>query len=197
MTPSNSPGRPGRFLLILTVLIVLPGAGVLGIASYFRLSSDARALRDGVFATFQCEPARTIDISVGRATMAAIRAGSGFFSIPHEAAVALGSVRSIEAGRYQVLGPVPDGRRLVAAADAAMSKRGWVRTVTVLQQEHLVLVYMPKESAKQDLLECCALVMADGNLVVGSLRGNLQGVADIAFAKLHEHRTPGIAFAAR
>lgn len=180
MNPSPAPAakRPrteSRWLWALVVVILLlPVLLVAGVASYFRPSSDTRALRNGLIESSGVEWQPQIVLNVGGLTLGAVRTGLSFAHLDPEARAALQTVRGVEVGIYQLsAGAQPPNRvAMLAAADTAMSARGWDRVVGVMDGGDLVAVYMPANITSARRMKCCVMVFDGREMVVVSARVN-------------------------
>jgi hypothetical protein len=190
MNPSFHPPttRPSARRLWLWGLLVTPllliallGAGV---ASCFRLSSDARALRDELIKSSGVAWQPEIVLNVGRLTLGAIRAGLSCARLDAGARAALQSVHAAGVGVYQLPAgtPPPNRAAMLAAADSAMTARGWERAVGVIDGRDLVAVYFPNKVSVH-CLKCCVLVFDGKELVLVSAQGNPEPLLDYALAQ--------------
>ena len=182
MNPSSLPPvtrRPARrpwllgFLAASLLLLVLLAAGV---ASCFRLGSDARSLRNELMKSSGVEWRQQIALNAGRLTLGAVRAGLSCVKLDPVARAALQSVRTAGVGVYQLPSgtPPPDRAAMLAAADSAMTARGWERAVGVMDGHDLVAVYVPKENISARRLKCCVMVFDGEEMVLVSAQGNLE-----------------------
>jgi hypothetical protein len=178
MEDYSKPRQQGSVRLGLLIFLVFTAclvAGVLGVASFFFLGADARALRNGFMASSEGRWHQRIAVNVGGMTTGLVRLGARFFKIPQEVQAGLESVRSAEVGVYKwsdspatrVYGPA------LAAMDKKMLKRGWERVVGVFEGNDLVAVYVPSKGLSEERIRCCFLVSHDDELVVGSARCSL------------------------
>jgi hypothetical protein len=159
---------------LVLCLFCLPLLGALGIASYFRLSSETRALRSSVMESVPGKWNQQIAVNVGGWTLGLVRFGSSFFNLPPEAKAALQFLQGAEVGVYELQGSSPtlNYSRVLTAADQSMKKRGWERIVGVVQGRQLVAVYMPRALSGIKQMECRVVVLDEHDLVVVSARGN-------------------------
>ena len=160
------------FFLVFTTCLV---AGVLGVASFFYLGSDARALRNGFMGSSGGRWQQRIAFNVGGMTTGLVRLGAGLFKTPQEVQVGIETVRSVEVGVYKGT-ELSRGRSYgstVAAMDRKMRKRGWERVVGVFKDSDLVTIYIPRDGLSEERIQCCFLVVHDNELVVGSARCSL------------------------
>ena len=160
-------------LILMSALLVLLG---LGVASYFRLGSDTRALRNGVLAASGARWQQRIALNVGGLTLGLARAGLSFAPLDEPARAALRSVRGGEVGIFELSAGAapPDRAAMLAAADAALGARGWERVVGVMAERKLVAVYVPGENVTAQSLNCCVLVLDDRQMVLALARTNPQ-----------------------
>ena len=186
-TPSTDTGsKPGKFWLVLVILFCVPLLCVWGVASYFRLSSDTKALRRTLLSSVEGQWNTTIALNIGWLTTTLLYGGSQFLELPPEARAALSAIRGVEVGVYQIQNqPRPaDYSAALAAADETMTLRGWERIVGVLEGEQCVAVYVPTSKVSAERMRCCVVVMSEGNLVLVSGRGNLKPLLDLASKRL-------------
>jgi hypothetical protein len=158
-------------MFLLTPLIC-----VLGIASFFHLSSPTQALRRSVMAGAPGDWNNRFAINVGPLTLDAARFVTSFIKLPPEAEAALQGVRGAEVGVYR-LGHSPrtvNYSAILGAADKAMSRRGWERIVGVAQDGQFVAVYAPHGLRSLKRISCCVAVLDKQDLVVVSAHGNLE-----------------------
>jgi len=172
------------------LLLLLLGAGV---ASFFYLGSDARALRNGLMKSSGVEWRQQIALNAGRLTLGAVRVGLSRARLDPGARAALQSVQSAEVGVYQLASgtPSPDRAAMLAAADSAMTERGWERVVGVMDGRNLVTVYLPEKNVSVHRLKCCVMVFDGKEMVLVSAQGNLEPLLKYALAQ------PGLCAQAR
>lgn len=169
--------------VLLVGVILLPLVAAVGVTSYIRLGSDAAALKNSVI---KIAPARTrVVVNVGWFTTGVVRLAAGFFPLPPEAQMAIGSIRSAEVGVYRMDCPFQhiDRGQVLAQTESTMRKRGWERIVGVSQDKDLVAVFVPKR-VSASRLKCCVLVINDEDLVVVAARGNIEEVLRFALEKI-------------
>ena len=159
-------------IVVLLIPLVTAGTIALGVASYFRLSSDTRAMRDGVMKASGVEWRKNIGLNIGGGTLGAVRTGLAFIPIEPEAQAALKAVRGVEVGIYEPTSATksPDGAAMLAVADKVLSARGWERVVGVLEGEDLVSVFVPAEDFSTGKVKCCVLVFDGRQMVMVSAR---------------------------
>jgi hypothetical protein len=166
-------------LLLLTVVIAVE------VVSCFHLSSDAKALRNSLIKSSGVEWRQQIALNAGGLTLSAVRAGLSFVNLDAGARAALQSVRGAEAGIYQLPSGAkpPDRAALLAAADAAMTARGWDRVVGVMDGRDLVTVYLPGKTTSARRMKCCVMVLDGQEMVVVSARADLEPLLKYALAQ--------------
>ena len=164
-------------MIALSVLFVML---VIGVASCFWLSSDTRALRNGLIKSSGAEWRQKIALNVGGVTMGLARAGLSLVPLDENARAALRCVRGVEVGIYEVSGAAetPDRAAMLVAADKAMTARGWERVVGVMAERELVAVYVPKKNTNAQRLNCCVLVFEGRQIVLASARTNPQPLVE-------------------
>ena len=165
--------------LFFGMLVVTSGLIVtlaLGVASYFRLSSDTRALRNGLIESSGVDWHQKIALNVGGLTMGVARRGLSLVHLDERARAALQTVRGVEVGIYELSAAeeAPDRDAMLVAADAAMRARGWERVVGVMAENELVAVYVPEKDTTIQRLNCCVMVFDGRQMVLASARTNPQ-----------------------
>jgi hypothetical protein len=155
-------------LLLLVVLAAV-------VANCFRLGSDARALRNELIKSSGVEWWQQIALNAGRLTLGAVRAGL-CAKLDPGARAAFQSVRTAGVGVYQLASgtPPPDRAAMLAAADSAMTARGWERVVGVMDGQDLVTVYLPGKNVSVHRMKCCVMVFDGKEMVLVSAQGNLE-----------------------
>src|SRR5215472_4969532 len=131
--PDMPPKPPGsRFHAGYVIAISIPlffALGVVGMTGYFRLSSETVALRQSLMGSVEGQWKKTIAVHLGWFTTSLVRAGSRLVKLEPEPRAALDAVRGVEVGVYRVQDSVEreDHGAILAKADKAMTRRGWVR----------------------------------------------------------------------
>jgi hypothetical protein len=191
MNPTSAPSvvRPPAKRLwlrcILAVLLLLPVVIAVEVVSCFHLSSDTRALRNSLINSSGVEWRQRIALHAGGLTLSAVRAGLSFVHLDAVARAALQAVRGTEVGIYQLPSGVkpPEREVMLAAADAAMTARGWDRVVGVMDGQDLVAVYLPDKIASARRMKCSLMVFDGQEMVVVSARANLEPLLKYALAQ--------------
>jgi len=149
---------------------------ILGIASYFHLSSDTRALREGLMKASGAEWRQQICLNLGSFTFGAARAGLAFVPLDPEARAAVSAVRGAEVGIFQLTSDRnrPDNAAMLTIADEVMNGHGWERVVGVLHEEQLVGVYLPAKTISARRAKCCVMVFDGRQLVLVRANANLE-----------------------
>jgi hypothetical protein len=206
MKPTSSPPvtcRPARRLwlwgLLATppLLLLLLGAGV---ASLFYLGSDFRALRNGLIKSSGVAWRQQFALNACYPVLGTVRAGLSLVELDPGARAALQSVQTAGVGVYQLASeaPQPDRAAMLAAADSAMTARGWERVVGVLGAHNLVAVYMPETSVSVHHLKCCVMVFDGREMVLVSVQGNPQALLKYAMEQTtYRPQMPSLAVMAR
>ena len=188
MTPNTTTAQRGFTFnagyVVVAVIASLPVLCVLGITSYFRLSSETAVLRDSVLksAPQAVTWKKKFAVNVGWFTTGVVRTGLSFVKLSPDARAATGAVRAFEVGLYEAErnpGGL-DGAAILARADKAMSARGWMPVAAVKHRGELVAVYMPARLASLEKAKCCVMVLQGRQLIVASMRGNLEPIVQIA-----------------
>ena len=169
--------------LLLTPFLLL---GLLGacVASCFRLSADARAVRNELIKSSGVEWRQQIALNAGWLTLGAVRAGLSCVRLDPAARAALQSIHGAGVGIYQLPAgtPPPNRAAMLVAADSAMTARGWERVVGVIDARDLVAVYSPKKVSVHRL-KCCVLVFDGKEMVLVSAQGNPEPLLEYALAQ--------------
>ena len=148
----------------------------LGAASYFHLSSDTRALRNGLLKASGVEWRQQIGLNIGSGTLGVVRAGLSFVPLDAEAQAAVQTVRGLEVGIYELAigAKPPDGAAMLSAADTVLKERGWERLVGILDGEELVGVYVPGKDISVRQVKCCVLVFDGRQMILASAKADIQ-----------------------
>jgi hypothetical protein len=149
---------------------------VLGVLSYFHLSSDTRAVRREITRASGVEWRQQIGLNIGSLTMSAARAGLAFVPLEPEARAALRSVRGVEVGVYEQAAGLEQADReaMLAVADRVLNARGWERVVGVLEGKSMVGVYLPAKVTPASRMKACVVVQEGRQMVVVSAQANLE-----------------------
>lgn len=191
--PVIQPTRRRQWLWLILAIILLPliplGGLALGVASYFHLSSDTRALRNELTRASGTEWRKQIGLNIGDTTLGLARGALLFIKgVDREAQTALRAVHGVEVGIYQLTSTskAPDPAAMLNAADKAMSNRGWERVVGVLDNEQMVCVFLPAKITS-DRMKCCVAVLDDRKLIVVSAKADLQPLVELAKSQTDWH----------
>jgi len=176
----------------LTVLLILclPLCCVIGIAGYFRLSSESRVLRGSLMESVGGQWDKKFAIHVGGLTMGVVRLGSHFIHLAAEPRAALDTLHGAEVGIYRLREEPAslDAAAIFNSMDRAMKARGWDRVVGVARERELVAVYIPRKVFRPAKISCCVMVFHDRELVIASARGNLEPLLEIARKRIDHIR---------
>ena len=172
------------FLRLFFAIVVLTSglivAVALGVTSYFRLSSDTRALRNGLIESSGVGWHQKIALNVGGLTLGVARGGLSLVHLDERARAALQTVHGVEVGIYELSAAdeTPDRNAMLVAADKAMRARGWERVVGVMAESELVAVYVPEKNTTLQRLNCCVMVFDGRQMVLASARTNPQPLVE-------------------
>lgn len=173
--PTRRPWFWVGLALLLCPFVAL-GVIALGAASYLHLSSDTRALRNGLMKASGVEWQQNIGLNIGGTTLSLVRAGVSLAPLDAHARAAVQTVRGVEVGIYELTAGAkpPDCAAMLAAADTVLNARGWERVVGVLDGEELVSVYVPSEAIMARQVKCCVLVFDGQQMVLVSARADVE-----------------------
>ena len=168
--------------LLLLVLFGLPLLAALGVASYFRLGSDSRALRRSVMNSVPGQWDTKVAVRIGWLTTGLVRGCSQFVQLPPEPRAALDALRGVEVGVYelQTQPRKADYSAVLATADKTMTSRGWDRIVGVVEANQCVAIFVPQTKSSPENTACRVLVLSERDLVIVSARGDLTPLLDLA-----------------
>jgi len=194
----TSPRAPFRWRLIFLLAggSIVVSALLLGMVGWsvlrcLRLGPDAAALRDALAPSQATAWHKTCEFSAGWISLSVARLGLDFVPLPPEARQALAAVRGAEVAVYD------SGKRQAdplsvqpfAAADRAMSARGWERLVGVKEPQQLLVIYVPKNPRSDQEIVFCLAVLDRSQLVVVAARTDGQALLEIA-DRFRTKRTP-------
>jgi hypothetical protein len=179
---SRAPDQPRRgAALTFALLLGLVAAGAGGCSGGL---SEAQAVQDALMDGLPGEWQTRIQVSVGPALFGLARAGVALADVEPEARTAIRSVRGCQVSIHQFVGDRADRPAMLAGTDRAMSEHGWERVVGVLDGDELVAVYAPSGELATRRLPLCVMVFDGRELVVVSALGNVEPLAELAFAEL-------------
>jgi hypothetical protein len=177
------------------LLRIFLGAFLLAIAApvafaiaLLHISGDTRALRNAAIEGDHATWKKRIELHVGAIPFAAARLALPFVHIDEDAKTAFSTLRSVEFSVHELTSEEPDRARVIAEADARMTKRGWERVVAVLNKDTAVAVYTQGEPG--DDIKISALVLNDRHMVAVTGRGNLEPIFQLAMKKAAEQGLP-------
>jgi hypothetical protein len=167
-------------MLIATPLVLLAFAAFL-ILKTFWVSSEVTALRKAAFRASPAQFQKRIEVSAGWAPLALTRLAAGFASLPREASLVLQAARGGEASvcRLNKGSCRPDLGKILASADAAMTRKGWDRVTGVIQGRDLVAVYAPQKTMSPNDVRVCVLALTGHDLVCASVRADLAPLLEL------------------
>jgi hypothetical protein len=186
--PTAAPRRRiWRWVLLGVGLCLAPIVLLALVAvSFLTLDRDATALRKQVMAATASDWHTKVQLSVGRATLGAVRAGLSLVQDKkevEEARLALAAVRHASVGVYERKAGVPvewSREQLFSGTDRVMNKCGWTRLVGVADHQDTVLVYVSTDMVVDEPVELCAAVVNGRELVVVSTSVDAAILADLA-----------------
>jgi hypothetical protein len=167
-------------------MLCLPAVAVVGVASYFYLSSSTTVLRDAVMDSVPGRWHKQFGINVGEMTIDLARFGVSFTHLNPDAKEALKCLDHGDVAIYEFEDAKlsPDYALVLKTADKSMQRRGFERIVGVVEGKDFVAVYAPRDQHGKDIT-CCVAVLSDRNLVVVSARGNTGPMLEFAEKQLH------------
>ena len=188
--PQNRSGSSALRIVLVIIggTLLMLACGAWAVTGYFRLSSGTATLRDSVLAESHGEWSRKIALNIGIFTTGLARAGLSFVKMEPEARTALNAVTGVDVAIYtrgKGSGEMNCGA-VLARADKKMGPRGWTRVVAVCEKREFVVVYMPSGKISPRNVTCCVLVVDGKEMVVASVRGNLEAIQSLVEAKIHE-----------
>ncbi len=162
--------------LSIFVPFAVVGLMAMGVASYFHVSSDTRALRKGLMDASGVEWRQQIGLNIGGTTFGLLRAGLSFVSLDPEARAAVQAVRGAEVGIYALesASRLPDNAAMLAIADRVLNARGWERVVGVIEDKTLVGVYLPAKKFSARNANCRVMVFDGDRMILVNGRANLE-----------------------
>jgi len=152
----------------------------------FRASSDTRALREAAVETGLQGVEHKFELGLGSLVLAPVRLAARFVELPPEGQMAATSLHGAECSiaefdrRTRPLGDI------LAAADETMIRRGFERLVGVIDDQHLVAVYVPSTMRSAKNIQANVLVLDEHQLVCAGVRGDAREILQFAWAKARE-----------
>jgi hypothetical protein len=155
---------------------------VYSVAGFFRLSRDARHLRDSFLESKALKWDERIELSVGPVTTYLVRKGLSFAELDPDAQAALEAIRHAEVGLYRLHSARTglDCASVLSECDEVMARRDWERLVGVIADGQVVAVYVPKSNFNSRDMKACAAVLHGRDLVIVSARSNLEPLLELA-----------------
>jgi hypothetical protein len=184
----NRCGHCKMWIVLLLVVLCVPLLCALGVASYFRLSSDTKALRRSVMNSVAGEWDTKVALNIGSLTTGLVRGLSQLIQLPPEPRAAIDAIHNVEVGVYELHDAAlpADYPAVLLSGDKTMAARGWERIVGVIEGNQCVAVYVPRKGVSARRLTCCVLVLHERDLVIVSARGNIKPLLDVASKHLAE-----------
>jgi len=188
-------GTLGIAVIITLAVLLLAVLSVRAVAGYFTMGNEATALRKTVAARVGGECQKKFSLRLGWITTGLVRVGSRFVDLPPEPRAVLDTFHRVEVGVYKFTEPnrISRAGEVMAATDAAMSKRGWDRMVGVIHDQQAVAIYVPHKGLSGSNLECAVMVLHGNDLVVVAGSGNPTPLIQLASRKMErEPISPGL-----
>lgn len=193
-TASVGPATPPRrrrlwpWIVGLGLLpFIIVGATVV---SFITLDRDAVTLRQQVRKATDAQWQTKCQISIGRATLGAVRLGLLFVHDKDiaDARLALAAVKHASVGVYALSGDKAgwSRERLFAKTDLAMQARGWTRLVGVADGKDTVLIYAPADPDLEAAIPLCLAVVNGRDLVVVSTAIDAEQLAELIHRRAGE-----------
>ena len=139
------------------------------VASALRLNGDATVLREEIMAASGARWHTQVQLTIPPALVRLARNIVWFVhDVPPEAREVLRAVRFGSVGVYE-RSPAAAGDPacdFIAATDQVMARRGWARTVGVVDGRNTVLIYLPEGRASAQPSRVCLAVCDGAQLVV-------------------------------
>ena len=186
----NAPAAPRRHQVWPWILgLALAPFVILGsvVASAFRLDADAVALRRQLTAATGGHWGTNVQFSVPAGGLSLARTAAAFIrDLPPPARDGLAAVESASVGVYTCgeAEAARTGGQILADADRAMARRGWVRIVGVADDRNLVLIYMPDGDRASRPDRICLAVCDGRQLVVVAARFDGRALARLVSREL-------------
>jgi len=179
------PESRRQWLLALLAVAIIVGLAVLllvvSVLSSFRLGSDTAAVRNAAMKSAKADWSRKIEVGIPPYVAGVARAVLLFSHLEPEARTGLQAFRGGDVGVYEWHSQkrAPDTRAMLVASDEVMTRRGWDRVVGVLNHDELVAAYVPRQATALSNMKVCLVVLNDRELVVASVRSNLEPVLEM------------------
>lgn len=190
---SPAPSRPRRHVWrwILGGLAVSFVVLVLCMVNLVTLTRDAAALRRSLLSAGELRPSLRVQASVGPLLLGATRWGLRFVpDLPAEARHALAAVRSASVSVSELREELDERlhEACFTAADALMTRRGWIRAVGVRDGSDTVLVFTRADAEGDGPMRVCVAVCSDRALVVVDAVVNASELAELV--AMHAPKLP-------
>jgi hypothetical protein len=183
--PETSPSRLPIWVLPLVLMLLIPVTLFAGLAAVvmtsFGLAGDSREVRNVVMqssADAQWKP--TFEARVGVLPVILARTIVGFLDVEPEVKLGLRAFRGADVGVYELRSGKPDAARLMETVDQRMMARDLECMVRVLDGDEAVAVYVPRDMDSARRVEGTVLVISDQQMVITTVRGNLEPLLEIA-----------------
>jgi len=193
MNPPETPKRSQHVRPYIIAAVALAAVSLcgFGVASRFQLSREPAALREGILQSASGGWEKRIELRAGWLTTGLVRAGSKLFNLAPEPRTVIEAFRTAEVGVYELRREAdsPDRVTMLGDADNAMTASGWERIVGVIADGKVVAIYMPRQRPSSTRTRFCLMAIHNRRLVVASVSGNLEALAELATRKFETRRT--------
>ena len=155
---------------------------VAGVANCFRVSNDLKDLRADLNLVSAADWHQRIGIHADPLVLRLVHLGICAVHVDPQLRAALQALHGLDVGVYQLATGArkPSRSGLLTATDASMAGRDWERVLGVQDQQNLVALYVPRDSASTRHMQCCLMVYDGKQLVLVSARTNPQPLVDLA-----------------
>ena len=176
--------------VVILIAFAIIGLCIFGVTGYFRLSAETAALSSSVIRSAPGQWNKKIALHIGALTTGVVRGSLRWVELPPEPRAAIAALHGVEVAVYKLQSSVVCTGRdaLLPAADKAMAARGWERAVGVFKDQDVVGIYFPRKGIAAKRMKCCFMVLHEDTLVVGTARGNIKPLLEMArnaFDKQH------------
>lgn len=147
-------------------------AGLIAACGCAPAPNPVHTVHDELLAALPGEWQTCIRVSAGSTLLALARAGLAVAEVPPEARAAARTVRTIKVSMHRFAGRAPVRSTLLACADQVLSRRGWERVVTVMEDREMTTVYAQTGTSTTRRWPVCVLVLTEEELVMVTTVGD-------------------------
>jgi hypothetical protein len=185
-SPPPTRRSVGKWLLrIFLGCFLVAVAAPLAIAfAVLNVSGDTRALRNAVVRGDDARWQKQLELNLGSIPFTAARLALPFIDIPPDAKLAFSALRGVEFSIHELKSSQPDRARIIADADARMTKRGWDRVVAVIDGKDAVAVYV--QSGPGSEISVSTLVINGRQMIAATGHGKLEPLFQLAMKKAED-----------